>query len=92
MQLRTPVDIGLAIRNQRQQLNLTQAELARRVGVSRQWLVNVENGKARAEIGLILRAFNVMRLPLSLDIDHRQRTPNGIDINAVVEGAKNPGA
>lgn len=37
MRLHTPTDIGLLIREERKAQRLDQAELARRVGVSRQW-------------------------------------------------------
>jgi HTH-type transcriptional regulator/antitoxin HipB len=56
MLLRAPIDIGCAIRDRRSKLGLDQQELARRVGVSRKWIVEVEKGKPRAEIGLVLRA------------------------------------
>lgn len=62
MRVRTPQDIGLAIRDRRIELGLDQAELARRVGVSRQWLVEIERGKPRAEIGLLLRALRELEL------------------------------
>ena len=39
MRLRTPADFGAAIREQRRVLDLDQAALARRVGVSRQWII-----------------------------------------------------
>lgn len=63
---RTPKAIGHAIRTRRQELALTQSDLARRMGVSRQWLVAVERGKPRAELGLILRGFNVLRMSVRL--------------------------
>ncbi len=42
------------------QLGLDQASLATRVGVSRQWIVAVEAGKARAEVGLVLRTLTAV--------------------------------
>ena len=46
MQVRTPLDLGLAIRDRRRRLKLSQAELARNVGVGRQWVVAIEHGKS----------------------------------------------
>ena len=66
MYYRTPKAIGHAIRTRRQELALTQSDLARKMGVSRQWLVAVEQGKPGAELGLILRAFNVLRMSVRL--------------------------
>lgn len=60
MRARTPLDIGLTVRERRRKLGLNQSELAAKVGVSRQWVVAVEQGKPRAELGLVLRALNVL--------------------------------
>lgn len=67
MQVRTPVDLGAVIRDHRRRLHLGQQELAARVGVSRKWIIDVEKGKARAEIGLVLRTLNALGLRLSID-------------------------
>jgi HTH-type transcriptional regulator/antitoxin HipB len=64
MQIRTPLDLGHAIRERRKQLELDQRELADRVGVSRQWLVEIERGKPRAEVGLLLRVLRELELRL----------------------------
>lgn len=64
MRIRTPRDIGLAIRERRRALGLDQRSLAERIGVSRQWLVEVEKGKPRAEVGLLLRTLNALHLEL----------------------------
>jgi y4mF family transcriptional regulator len=75
MRAKTPVDVGLILRERRRALGLDQAALAERIGVSRQWLVEVEGGKARAEMGLVLRAFTA--LGLTLDVqgpDSRSQT------------------
>ena len=63
---RTPRAIGDAIRTRRKELSLTQSDVARKMGVSRQWLVAVEQGKPGAELGLILRGFNVLRMSVRL--------------------------
>ena len=49
-------------------------------GVSRQWLVSVEQGKPGAELGLILRGFNVLRMSVRLvsyDIDDEEDSARG---------------
>ena len=66
MQVRTPKDIGLLIRETRRQKSMTGAQLARRLGLSHSWLSEIENGKPTAEIGKVLQ---VMRfLELTIDI------------------------
>ena len=39
MNVRTPADLGAVVREQRKQLKLDQAALAKRIGVSRQWVI-----------------------------------------------------
>lgn len=63
--------LGARIREQRRQLRLSQAELARRIGASRYWVLQVERGNAGAEVGLILKALAA----LNLDLDIRVKTP-----------------
>lgn len=66
-------DLGQLIRRQRQAQRLSQGALAAQVGVSRQWLVEVEKGKPRAEIGLVLRT--LWALGIKLDAEARGRAP-----------------
>jgi HTH-type transcriptional regulator/antitoxin HipB len=64
--IRNATDIGLAIRDQRQKLGLDQQALARQVKVSRQWIVEVEKGRPRAEVGLVLRTIAALGLSVSI--------------------------
>ena len=92
MQIRTPLDLGLTIRDRRRKLKLSQTELARKAGVGRQWVVAIERGKSRAELGLVLRTLAALDLPLTIDPDAR-RIPssdnmNPVDVDAIVNAAK----
>ena len=92
MQIRTPLDLGLAIRDRRRKLKLSQTELARKAGVGRQWVVAMEYGKSRAELGLVLRTLSALDLPLTIDPGDL-RPPSSedispVDIDAVVNAAK----
>jgi HTH-type transcriptional regulator/antitoxin HipB len=83
MMLRTPIDLGFAIRDRRRRLHLRQDELAARVGVSRKWIIDVEKGKQRAEIGLVLRTLDALGLRLSLaDGDSRPGAAGFADAGA----------
>ncbi len=66
MKVRTAADIGLAIRERRRAAGWDQEALARRAKVSRQWIVEIEKGKPRAEIGLVLRTLEALGLDVSL--------------------------
>ena len=47
MRIRTPIDLGAAIRDRRMTLDLDQKPWRPRSGVSRQGIVDVEKGKPR---------------------------------------------
>ncbi len=65
MRIRSPRDFGLVVREARRAEKLTQAELATRAGVTREWIVGFERGNRGAEVG---RVFQVLTA-LGLDID-----------------------
>lgn len=67
MQMRTPVELGLILRGRRKDLGLGQEALAQQAGVSRQWVVEVEKGKPRAELGLVLRLMRVLGLLIDVN-------------------------
>jgi HTH-type transcriptional regulator / antitoxin HipB len=90
MAIRTPRELGLIIRDRRHTLGLGQEELARRIGVSRQWVINIEKGKPTAEVGLILKA--LVTLGFTLDVHSeglaRSKPEQGqADIDAVIKAA-----
>ena len=72
MRIRTPTDLGALIRDHRNRLGLDQKSLAEKVGVSRQWIVEVEQGKPRAEIGLLLRTISALGIALDAETGLRK--------------------
>jgi HTH-type transcriptional regulator/antitoxin HipB len=94
MKVRTPIDIGFAIRDRRRRLKLGQDELAARVGVSRKWIIDIEKGKPRAEVGLVLRTLDALDLRLSLDDDEASAQATGfsdipaVDIDRIIDNAR----
>ena len=91
MAIRSPTDLGLAIRERRKQLGLDQQTLARRAGVSRQWIIEAEQGKARAAIGLLLQTLRALDIELEVKVagvDVRARARKAIDIDALIDRAK----
>lgn len=65
-------DIAQLVRERRRQMGLSQAELARKAGVSRQWIVDLERGKPTAETALVLNTLAATGLHLDA-YDPRQR-------------------
>jgi HTH-type transcriptional regulator/antitoxin HipB len=94
MLLRTPIDLGSAIRDRRRRLNLDQEDLAKQVGVSRKWIIDVEKGKPRAEIGLILRTLEVLGVRMSLNANEMMPEETATpavpmaDIDKIIERAR----
>lgn len=85
----TPADIGAAIRERRIALEMDQGALATRIGATRQWVINVEQGHPRAALGLVLRT--LAALDLTLNALPTKPTAPGTktpDIDAIVATAK----
>lgn len=90
MLIRTAKDLGAVIRDHRRRRGLDQQTLATRIGVSRQWVIEVEKGKTRAEVGLILRALSALGVALSVaptDTSSRGNASSP-DIDRIVENAR----
>jgi HTH-type transcriptional regulator/antitoxin HipB len=65
MQVHTVRDLGAAVREARSKEHLTQAALAHRAGVSRDWLVRLEQGQPRLEVQLVLDVLAAAGLTLT---------------------------
>jgi HTH-type transcriptional regulator/antitoxin HipB len=87
MRIRSIRDIAAAARGRRLDLGLNQADLARRVGVSRKWLVEFEAGKQSAELGLVLRVLDELGLLLDLSPEGEGQSSTGetVDLDALLE-------
>jgi len=59
-------DLTASIRQARKKLGWTQAELAERSGVSRDWIIGLEKGKPSLDLGLVLRTMKALDLQLSV--------------------------
>jgi len=62
----TPRDIGRVVRQRRRSRGWSQGRLAAEAGVSRQWVVAMEAGKATAELGTLLRTLAALGLAIDL--------------------------
>lgn len=71
--IRSIMDLAASVRGRRLALELSQAQLAARAGVSRQWVNAFEAGKRTAELGLVLRVLDA--LDLGLDLRERSSSP-----------------
>lgn len=82
MRVRAPVDVGLIIRRARRSRKMTQRQLARAAAVGRQWIVEIEAGKQRAELGAVLRTLAALDLSVSV---HGEGVPEVRKPDASVE-------
>jgi HTH-type transcriptional regulator/antitoxin HipB len=93
MRIRTATDLGAIIRERRTKLRMDQSALAKKAGTSRKWLVEVEQGKPGAEIGLILRTLKSLEISIDVEADSSVGTPSqsktkAPDINSVLDSLK----
>ena len=91
MRIRTAVDLGALIRDRRIALGLDQKALADKVGVSRQWIVEIEKGKSRAQIALVLRATDVLGILLTANETTKEKgkdMPQPVDIDLIISAAR----
>ncbi|MCB0324980.1 MAG: helix-turn-helix transcriptional regulator [Bdellovibrionales bacterium] len=94
---RTRKGLGALIRERRRRNGWDQQTLADKIGVSRQWVIEIEKGKPRAEVGLVLRALDALGIDLSpasdTGTDGLQDPLQEIDIDEIVKkpGSKNNG-
>lgn len=95
MLIRTPKEIGHLVRDRRKARGWTQDALAQRLGVSRLWVVQLEQGKSTAQIGLVMRALNELDVPIQVDITPnstatRATASGGIDLDSIIRGTSTP--
>lgn len=67
--LLNPAVIGALVRERREAAGLTQTQLAERIGASRFWVAAFEKGKPSAELGLALKAIQVLGLSIRIQPD-----------------------
>ncbi|MDN5813745.1 MAG: helix-turn-helix domain-containing protein [Arthrobacter sp.] len=64
--MRTTREFGMAVRRMREEAGLSQQGLADRAGVSRRWLLNLENGKPNVDFFLVLNCLDALDARLQL--------------------------
>lgn len=64
--LRTAEQLGQLIRQKRREKGFSQLVLAERLGVERKWVMRLESGNAKAELGLVLKAMAALDIQLRL--------------------------
>lgn len=81
-------DIAATVRARRLELGLSQAEVASRARVSRQWLSRFEAGRPSAELGLVMRLLAALDLDMSLQARNASEAPAArgpVDLDALLD-------
>lgn len=66
MWINSPDELAHVVRDRRKELGITQADLAKRVGATRHWVIALERGNATAEFDRVLKA--LIALGLRVDV------------------------
>jgi len=82
-----PEQLGRAVRIRRQEKGLSQSALAAQLGVERKWVIRLEAGNSKAELGLVLKALDALDIraslgdekPFSPGQDNRVSEPSRLD-------------
>jgi HTH-type transcriptional regulator / antitoxin HipB len=82
--------LATAVRGRRLDLGLTQADVARRAAVSRQWLNEFERGKPTAELRLAWRVLDALDLQITVEPRERHASPDAqgrphVDLDALLD-------
>jgi HTH-type transcriptional regulator/antitoxin HipB len=85
MRLASISNVAAVVRGRRAELRLSQDELASRSGVSRKWVVQLEAGKATAEMGLVLRVFDALGLAIEVTTEIKPAGTGGDALDAIIE-------
>ena len=66
--LRFTGEVGEVLRLRREELGLTQKEVAAKIGVSRKWYIDLEQGKPTVELYKVLDTFWALGLELQVKV------------------------
>jgi HTH-type transcriptional regulator / antitoxin HipB len=83
MRVATIRDLAGAVEGRRKALGFSQAELARRAGVSRKWIYEFEGGNPNAALGHVLRVVDA--LDAALTFSDRRAVPAVVDLDRVLD-------
>lgn len=88
MNVQSPQELGVLVREERKKRGWTQAVLARRVGVQPLWISEFERGKTTAQIGLVFRTLKALEISISVGESKRKGLSGeggyGVDLDSLV--------
>lgn len=81
MRINTTHDLASAAKGRRLELGLTQADLAVRAGVSRDWVNSFERGKRTVELARVLNLLEALGLEIELTAARTKADRNKTDFS-----------
>lgn len=78
MRIKTADALGELVRDQRKQRGWSQSQLAEKVGVSRLWVGQFENGKESVELGLVLKTLRELGISVDASLPQNKQFPGGL--------------
>lgn len=79
MDIQNAKELGAVVRKLRLERGLTQAGLAQKAGVGREWIIHLEKGRNTLELGLALRTLKALSVILRVEPEPPGGT--GIDLD-----------
>ena len=77
-------DIAAIAKSRRRHLGLSQAELAGKTGVGREWVIEFEKGKPTVEFGYVVRVLRVLGLSIDLQTEALPSQPVAGDLEMIL--------
>lgn len=83
-------DLASLIKQERKNQGWTQLELAERSGVSRDWIIALEQAKPSVELALVLRTLKALSLSLAIN-QSNQPAQEGVNLNDILNQTRQRG-
>jgi y4mF family transcriptional regulator len=88
MKAKTVRDIAAIVRNRRDQLRWTQAQLAAKAGVGREWIIEFEKGKPTVEWGLVIRVLRELGMTMDLRIEPTEPAKAADELDQILNSTR----
>ena len=77
-------DVAAIARDRRSEIGWSQAQLAAKAGVGREWIIQFEKGKPTVEWGLALRVLRVLGMVIDIALSQHNPDAAGDDLGQVL--------
>jgi HTH-type transcriptional regulator/antitoxin HipB len=79
MRVSTIYQLGATARDRRVELGWTQTDVARRAGVSRKWVSDLETGRTHPDLAVVLRLFGALGLVIDVAVESAPSSVGDLD-------------